>query len=312
MWCPCLPTWMTQAQRTRSRKKLTRKNGMTTSSNPKISKRAAVVGTLALLGFLVALTVYGYTTGSSNALATGLKKILPVVIIDGNTLSIRDIEENLQIIKKLEPNVAGEFAYSQLIERTKAKILAADLGLEWEGMTKDEGKFYTNNRAIEYRKLLDEYFFSDEAYFYKYVLEPRVIEASLRIHYNSDYQLNSETYMRAEAILQNILNGADFEAEAREKSEDKQSGQLGGDLGFFRESELLPELENQIQQGSMGQVQRKIFTSRLGYHIIWPVETAEKDSQTYWHAKHVLVLSSGFDEWLDSQLKEIKVFWIIK
>lgn len=276
-----------------------------------------ILGIAFVIAVLIGLVFYGYTTGSSNALVNGLKKVLPVAIVGGNSITISDVEENLQILKRLEPYIGGEFAYNKLIERTRNKILAAGFKLDWESKINEELNFYIQNRDSEYSELLKNYFRGDKELFVKYVVEPRVVEALLRTYYNGDYRSNEENYNHAEALLDKVLSGNDFAALAKVESDDKLSAQFGGDLGFFKESELLPELEQQIQKGPMGEIQKSIFVSRLGYHIIWPVETAEKDlpagrqvAETLWHAKHILIQTQGFENWLKQQTDKISVWRI--
>ncbi|MBI4049598.1 MAG: peptidylprolyl isomerase [Candidatus Doudnabacteria bacterium] len=279
---------------------------MITFSNKKNQLVAAIVMFLVLVG----LVSYGYNTSSANVLARGLKRILPAALVSGSALSIYDIEENLRILKRLEPNVSGEFAYDSLIERTKAKILASDLRLAWEDKIKYEETFYIKSQPIEYDKLVAHAFSGDINLFIKYVVEPSAVDAALRIYFNSDYRINKQAYDRASGLLTDVLAGADFADTAKQHSDDKVSGQFGGDLGFFSDSELLPELQDQIGKGPMGEVQRGVFISRLGYHIVWPLETAEKDGQKLWHAKHILIQTEGFEAWLDQNTADIKVWKI--
>ncbi|MBI2355634.1 MAG: peptidylprolyl isomerase [Candidatus Doudnabacteria bacterium] len=270
------------------------------------SKKPAIISAVVIVVAGVTV-VYGYSTGSDNALASTLKKILPAVIMDGNTLSIRDVEENLQILKRLESDVSAGFAFDQLIKRTKAAALAAELRLDWQSKVDEEFAFYTNGRDSEYGKILEDYFEGDKKLFIKYVVEPAAIEASLKTYFNSDYGVNRDLYDKAQNILEQVLNGGNFEELAKLESDDEVSAQFGGDLGFFNESELLPELEAQIQKGPMGEIQRKVFVSRLGYHVIWPIGTAEESGNRLWHVKHILVRSQGFDEWLTQETANIKV-----
>jgi len=67
-------------------------------------------------------------------------------------------------------------------------------------------------------------------------------------------------------IYNELMNGADFETLAKEKSEDG-SAEKGGDLGWFGKGQMVKEFENASFTGRIGQIQKPI-KSQFGYHII--------------------------------------------
>jgi len=228
-------------------------------------------------------------------------------------LSQKEKQENLVIARKLDPEVKPEKGFDQLIRTKKMQAL-----LPLEDVNVDQSRidaelnFYKNGQPHQFQKLLTDYFDSRESLFVHYVLIPQVLEAVLREHYNTQFGLNNDTYNKAENILESLDSGQTFEDQAKTKSDDKVSAQLGGDLGFVAAAELMPELSKAIQNAKVGEVKKQIVISRLGYHIIYPVETAEKDNVKVWHVKHILIQTSGFDSWLNEQLKQIGVWHIGK
>ena len=54
---------------------------------------------------------------------------------------------------------------------------------------------------------------------------------------------SDESKARIEKLLAEIKNGADFEALAKEHSQDPGSAKKGGDLGFFAEGRMVPEFD---------------------------------------------------------------------
>ena len=78
---------------------------------------------------------------------------------------------------------------------------------------------------------------------------------------------DEEVRLRAEGILEQIRESADFAALASELSEDPGSGANGGDLGFFVRGQMVKEFEDaafSLEPGTVGE----LVKSEYGYHII--------------------------------------------
>lgn len=76
------------------------------------------------------------------------------------------------------------------------------------------------------------------------------------------------TYEALDQIRTKILNGADFEEIAREKSDDENVYKDGGNLGIFEVDDLkIPEFKNEIAKLAEGEIS-KPFQTQYGYHIV--------------------------------------------
>jgi len=71
----------------------------------------------------------------------------------------------------------------------------------------------------------------------------------------------------AQAILDSIRAGGDFEALAKAHSDDPGSGEVGGDLGWFRRGAMVKEFEDVAFMLGDGAVSEVVETE-FGYHII--------------------------------------------
>ncbi|HEV8601267.1 MAG TPA: peptidylprolyl isomerase [Patescibacteria group bacterium] len=275
-----------------------------------MKKFLLIIPILVLLAAI--LTAYAYHSQANSSFAVFLHKAFPALIIGNHTISIYDYDENLKIAQSFDAKIDSTNAADRLVQRLKMQILAKGQGIR---VTDDERSkelaFYTKGKAAEYEKLIKDHFSGNSGLFMKYVVYPKAVEAALRIKYNSDFGANAAEYDKANDILSQISSGKSFEDLAKSQSDDKQSGQFGGDLGFFEDGDLIPELDAKIKQSPTGEVLKEIFVSRLGYHIIYPVETAEKDGKTLWHAKHILIQTQGFEKWAEKQALAIKV-WHLK
>ena len=73
---------------------------------------------------------------------------------------------------------------------------------------------------------------------------------------------------KAEALLKQIKDGADFAQLAKENSSDKATADKGGDLGFFGRGRMLPEFETAaFELKNLGDVSG-IIPTKFGLHII--------------------------------------------
>ncbi len=78
---------------------------------------------------------------------------------------------------------------------------------------------------------------------------------------------------RLAAIKRRVLAGGDFAAAARETSQDG-SAQQGGDLGWSRPGQFVPEFEEALEKLAPGQISDPLL-SRFGVHLIQLLERRE-------------------------------------
>lgn len=77
-----------------------------------------------------------------------------------------------------------------------------------------------------------------------------------------------EIRQRAQAVLDSVKAGEDFEELARRHSDDGTSTQ-GGDLGYFTRGQMVPEFERAaFALSDSGDVTRNLVETQYGYHII--------------------------------------------
>ncbi|WP_424810842.1 peptidylprolyl isomerase [Roseococcus sp. YIM B11640] len=108
---------------------------------------------------------------------------------------------------------------------------------------------------------------------------PRITDEALRARYERDAAgrpAEEEVHARhilvaneadARTILQEIQRGANFEEVARRRSTDPAS-RNGGDLGFFRRGDMVPEFATAAFALQPGQVSPQPVRTQFGWHII--------------------------------------------
>lgn len=83
---------------------------------------------------------------------------------------------------------------------------------------------------------------------------------------------------QAQDVLQELQQGGDFAALARQHSSDPGSAAQGGDLGWFTRGRMVEPFENAAFGASVGQVVGPVET-QFGYHLIEVTERAEREVQ---------------------------------
>ncbi|MEO8065244.1 MAG: peptidylprolyl isomerase [Candidatus Doudnabacteria bacterium] len=270
-------------------------------------KKVIYFSASAIAVFLISLAL-SYGTGFSDPVSGFFKNIYPQVIVGRGMISISYWNKGHELAEKLDPNESREKVSDQLIKVKQQEQLLAITKVSYLNPIFDEELlYYKTGKQKEFQNIINKYFNFDEELFREYVAKPEVYDTLLRIKYNSDFSANEIAYAKAQSILMQLSNGGNFEQLAKTESGDLVSGQLGGDLGFVTRGQLLPELEKAILNAPLGQTLQYVVVSRLGYHILYPVEIADQDGQKVWHIKHILVQTSGYDNWLRSKLNK---FWV--
>lgn len=93
-----------------------------------------------------------------------------------------------------------------------------------------------------------------------------------------------KAYKKAEMILKKLKEGADFAKLAMEYSDDPASAKRGGDLGWTKRGDLVPEFENVAFNLKDGEISG-IVQTQFGFHII---QLLERRGERI-HTRHILI-----------------------
>jgi peptidyl-prolyl cis-trans isomerase SurA len=88
-----------------------------------------------------------------------------------------------------------------------------------------------------------------------------------RLTKNPDPKEIQHVMTTALMVLQKARSGDDFSELAKQYSEDPQAAKDGGDLGFFKKGDMLPEIENNVINMKPGDISDLVVTP-AGFHII--------------------------------------------
>jgi len=112
-----------------------------------------------------------------------------------------------------------------------------------------------------------------------------------------------KTEDEANAVLKQLADGGNFEAIAKEKSQDPGSKDNGGDLGFFAKGQMLPEFEAEAFTLKPGETSTKPVKSHYGYHIIKVEERRTQPVPTLDQVREQVIQMVQRDKYQDTLAK---------
>jgi parvulin-like peptidyl-prolyl isomerase len=121
---------------------------------------------------------------------------------------------------------------------------------------------FTTSRERELQALYEQ-----RSSLYNMPEQVRVRHILLSVPADASPEATEEVRLRAEEILEQIRESADFAALASERSEDPGSAANGGDLGFIARGQMVKEFEEAAFSLEPGTVS-EVVKSEYGYHII--------------------------------------------
>ncbi|CAA7611435.1 Parvulin-like peptidyl-prolyl isomerase [Candidatus Terasakiella magnetica] len=77
-----------------------------------------------------------------------------------------------------------------------------------------------------------------------------------------------ETEDAAKSIIAELTRGADFAELSKTRSKDQAAARNGGDLGYFRKDDMLPEFSNAAFAMRPGEISKTPVSTRFGFHVI--------------------------------------------
>ncbi len=153
-------------------------------------------------------------------------------------------------IKNYYQNFNQQFENPEKIKLAYLEISRADIAKDIQVTEEQIEKYYNDNLA-------------------KFT-QPERRKAShilFRVAADADEESKAKVRKKAEEVLQQIKNGADFAEMAKQYSKDPGSASKGGDLGFFGTGEMVPAFEKAAFALKPGEVS-ELVESPFGFHII--------------------------------------------
>jgi len=225
-------------------------------------------------------------------------EILGITITEKEVdMAIRDVREDSKLSEEqfkqalVEEGITLEKYREQLKNQIKKMRL---LGQEIKS------KVQIKEKEIEqyYKKHMDSFNTPPEV---------RLQQILLMIPSGASEQEISQIKEKAEEILLKIRNGEDFNTMVRLYSQGS-SAATGGDMGFFKQGELLPALNEVAFSLNAGEAS-SVIQSSLGFHIIRILEKRERQKMTKeerWKEIESILYNQKVEDKFKQWLKELK------
>lgn len=199
----------------------------------------------------------------------------PVVAkVDGKPILLSDVKDAAQSLPQnaqaLPPQTLFPMLLDQMID---GQALAAEA--RRSGLDKDP--------AVQRQVVAAEDQALETALLHK-AIGPLVTEAAVRARYDKDIAGKSgeeEVHARhilvpdeatAKKIIAELNSGGDFAALSKQYSKDPSAATQGGDLGFFKKDEMVPEFADAAFALKPGQTDPTPVHSQFGWHVIQVIE----------------------------------------
>lgn len=286
-------------------------------------KKFIIALIVVVVAVIVIAGVWLYTGKFNASKAKAFKQLsLPVALVSNKPVSGQEFMQRFELAELLfkdDPTykideTQGQIL-DQLIDDAKLKALAQDHDIvpsaeEIEAQYRALINQFAGGDEAKFIELLQESYHLNVEEFKDKVIRPEVLRANLTIWYHQQQGLNQEAYNKQQELLNKLDQGQPFEEVVKAYTQDEATKDFGGDTGFVKLSELVPEFKNALADKKNGD--RVLIASRYGLHIVQVVEIDRTQDEPSYHLQQIFVQGGNFDEWYAKQVESIKAVRLIK
>ncbi len=227
------------------------------------------------------------------------KLILTQAILDSVTVSDDDVNRQLDArIQNLIKQVGSQEKVEQIYGMSISKIrneFKEDMRKQLIIDKEKENKFGDMKVSpLEVRNFYNEYKDSLQE------VPEEVTLSHIFIVPKPSGKAREEAYAKAEALLDSLKHGADFAELAKKYSQDPGSASDGGDLGWAKRGQFVPEFEHAVYALKPGEISG-IVETQFGFHII---QLLQRRGDLV-HARHILITIPHLTSDDDSVITEL-------
>jgi peptidyl-prolyl cis-trans isomerase C len=215
----------------------------------------------------------------------------PVVAkVDGNPIHLSDLQDAAQSLPQNVRGMPQQTLYPMLLDQLiDGRALVSEA--HKSGLDKDTA-VQRQVAAAEDRAL--------QTAMLSKTVGPSVTDDAVHARYDQDLagkpgeeevhakHILVDNEAEAKKIVAELKGGADFAALAKQYSKDPSGAQQGGDLGFFKKDEMVPEFAAAAFALQPGQVSQAPVHSQFGWHVIVVVERRRSEPPSFDQARDEL------------------------
>lgn len=114
-------------------------------------------------------------------------------------------------------------------------------------------------------------------------------------------EANTKNKEHAQVIFSRALAGEDFQALAREFSQDPSVTENGGDLGFVKKGDLVSEFEEVLFKDdfAVGSIYPELVETQFGWHILKKEEVRGEGDEKEIRSSHILFIKQSIENFPD-------------
>jgi peptidyl-prolyl cis-trans isomerase C len=215
----------------------------------------------------------------------------PVVAkVDGQPIHLSDLKDAVQGLPENLRGMPSQTLYPMLLDKLiDGRALIAEAhksGLDHDP-TVQRQVAAAEDRALQTAVLNKE-------------VGPSVTDEAVRARYDQEFagkpgeeevhakHILVDSEAEAKKIIGQLKGGGDFAALAKQYSKDPSGAQQGGDLGFFKQDEMVPEFAAAAFALQPGQVSPEPVHSQFGWHVIMVVERRRAEPPSFEQARDEL------------------------
>jgi len=236
----------------------------------------------------------------------------PVIArVDDRELHMSDVEQLArglpEELRGMPSNVLFPLLVDQLVDREAMAIAARKEGLDKDPATQRQIRL-AEETALQNALIQREVgpTVSEEAISARYKQEMAGKPGETQVHARHILVTSED---QANKIIADLKGGADFAAIAKKVSTDP-GAQNGGDLGWFKKSDMVPEVAEAAFALKPGQVTDKPVHSRFGWHVIQVLEVKRDPPPTYAQARAQIrqeIVQEGVQKAIEKARAEVKI-----
>ncbi|MFH1790022.1 MAG: peptidylprolyl isomerase [bacterium] len=323
---------------------LVKKKRSKKTAKEKENLRMFFIGYTAFIGVtVVVVSLVGvfqvYVRTSTNVYTHTVAKILrlPALKINGSKVLYSDYLDDLKAIAKVqkyEVNNGGagiamttEEMSDQVLWRLANNSLVYDgikskkIDISEDDIDNLKNQFlqqFTDTATAE-KELMDRYGWTFNDYVEK-VMKPYIMQSELDAYLQTDTSSLTEIYNIAAKVLQDIQSGASFASSAQKYGQDG-TAPAGGDLGWFKKGDMVPEFEVVAFALKKDEIASQPIQTQYGYHIIKLTDSKKEKVQDSdgneveeesIRASHILFRNSDLDWYLDKTLRTANIHFYLR